>query len=285
MQPPKAWLAAEGVIVDVDTLKKAMQMAVKQFVFQDKDYKPAKPLTLTMDMKVAVIYRDSIAIPLSSVQKGDDGTVVSYSETMKKLVAAPGESAEALTKRFPTAIPADELYLKRKDLATPKEKPPVPDIDKPIPLSTLLWTTAATIASILLLLALLPGIVLRYYLLRYRNALIAGSKPYWAFRAATYYLHMCGIWRGTLTPMQYARTLVDPQLGTSLTGFMNIYLKKKYANQPLTASEQEKVNTFLFSFLSAVRSRIKISTRFIGFINPVRCASFFVMPEQENTDQ
>ena len=285
MQPPKAWLAAEGAIVDIDTLKKAMKMAVKQFVFQDKEYKPAKPINLTMDMKVAVIYRDSLAIPLSSVQKGDDGTVVSYSETMKKLVAAPGETAEALTKRFPAAIPADELYLKRKDLATPKEKPPVPDIDKPIPLSTILWTTAAVIAGILLLLALLPGMLLRYYLLRYRNAPADGSKPYWAFRAATYYLHMCGIWRGTLTPMQYARTLVDPQLDTSLTGFMNIYLKKKYANQPLTATEQEKVNSFLFPFISTVRRRIKFGTRFVGFLNPVRCASFFVMPEQESTDQ
>jgi hypothetical protein len=236
-------------------------------------------------MKVAVIYRDSIAIPLTSVQKGDEGTIVSYSEILKKLTAAPTETAEALTKRFPAAIPTDELYLKRKDLTTPKEKPPVPDIDKPIPLTTLLYTTVSIIAAILLLLALLPGMVLRYYLLRYSNAPAAGSKPYWAFRAATYYLHMCGIWRGTLTPMQYARTLVDPQLGTSLTGFMNIYLKKKYANQSLTAAEQEKVNNFLYPFISTVRSRIKFTTRFAGFINPVRCASFFVMPEQDNTDQ
>lgn len=281
MQPPKAWLAAEGVVVDVDTLKKALKMAVKQFVFHDKDYKPAKPAEITLDMKVAVVYRDSIAIPLSRVQKGDEGTAVSYSEQMKKLELIESESAEQLIKRFPDAVPTDEIYLKRKDIAAQKEKPPVEEKDKEVPVRQIVFTALAVLAGIILLVLLLPGIVLRYYLLRYRNAAPDGAKPYWAFRAATYYLHMCGIFRGTFTPMQYARQVVDPQLGTSLTGFMNIYLKKKYAQQQLTPAEQQQVADFVKPFLAQARSRIKFSTRFIGFLNPVRCASFFVMPEDD----
>jgi hypothetical protein len=81
--------------------------------------------------------------------------------------------------------------------------------------------------------------------------------------------------------MQYARDVVDPQLGTSLTPFMNIYLKKKYAKQPLTPSEQQYVNGFLQPFLQTARKKIKFSTRFFGFLNPARCAGFFVMPEEE----
>ncbi len=281
MQPPKAWLAAEGVIVDVDTLKKAMKMAVKQFVFHDKDYKPSQPTELTMDMKVAVVYKDSIAIPLAKVQKGDIGTAVSYSEVMKKLEASDGESAASIIKKFPEAIPTDEVYLKRTDLATTKEKQPVTEKEQEVPVQKILLTAAGITGSILLILMLLPWLVLQYFLLRYRKAAPGGSKPYWAFRAATYYLHMCGIVRGSMTPMQYARDVIDPMMGTNMLSFMNIYLKKKYANQMLNAGEEEKVNQFLIPFLQAARKQLKAGTRITGFMNPVRCASFFVMPEDE----
>lgn len=281
MQPPKAWFAAEGIVVNVDTLKKTLLMGVKQFVFHDKDYKPAQPVEIAMDMNVAVIYRDSIAIPLANIQKGDEGTAVSYSETMKKLEAQPGENVTALTKRFPATVPVDEVYLKRKDIATPKEQPPTTEKEKEVPIRQIVWTALAIAGSILLILLLLPGLVLQYYLLRHRNAAAAGSKPYWAFRAATYYLHMCGLGRGHLTPMQYARDIVDPRLNTAFTAFMNIYLKKKYAKQPLTTSEEAQVNSFLLPFLKTARGKINISTRLAGFLNPVRCASFFVMPEEE----
>lgn len=282
MQPPKAWFATEGVVVDVDTLKKLLQMDVKQFVFHDKDYKSVAPLHLTMDMKVAVIYKDSIAIPLANVQKGDEGTAVSYSDAMKSIAATPSDDAASLIKRFPSVVPIDEVYLKRKDIAAPKEKPPVTEKDAEIPVKKILWTAVGIAAGIVLLLLLLPGLVLRYYLLRYKNAKPGGDKPYWAFRAATYYLHMCGIFRTTHTPMQYAREVVDPMLGTTFTAFMNVYLKKKYAKQTLTANEQQQVNTFLYPFIKTARQKIKFATRLLGFMNPVRCASFFVMPEEVN---
>jgi protein-glutamine gamma-glutamyltransferase len=285
MQPPKAWLATEGVIVDVDTLKKAIKMAVKQFVFHDKDYKLAQPVEISMDMKVAVVYKDSIAIPLMSVQKGDEGTAVSYSETMKRLEPSVAEDALKLIKRFPAAVPIDEVYLKRKDLASPKEKPTVTAKTDEVPLKQILWRAIAMVAGLLLLLLLLPWSVLQYYLIRYRNADANGSKPYWAFRVVTYYLHMVSISRGTLTPMQYARDIIDPRMDTSFVGFMNIYLKKKYAKQALSTTEQEQVNTFLKPFLRQVKSKVKVTSRLLGFLNPVRCASFFVMPEEEIPNQ
>ncbi len=55
MQPPKAWLAADGIVETVDTLKKTLQMSVKQIVFHDKDYKLSSPISINMDMKVAGI--------------------------------------------------------------------------------------------------------------------------------------------------------------------------------------------------------------------------------------
>jgi len=237
-----------------------------------------------MDMKVAVVYRDSVAIPLKTIQKGDEGTAVSYADAMKKMEELPNESAAALIKRFPAPTPIDEVYLKRKDVEKPKEKPQVTTTEKPVSMKQVAWTLAAVVGALVLVLLLLPGIVMRYYVMRYNGAKADGDKPYWAYRAATYYLHMAGIFRGTHTPMQYARSVVDPQLGTSFTGFMNVYLKKKYAKQALTGNEQQYVNGFLRPFLQTARNQIKFSKRFFGFLNPIRSASFFMMPEDDEKE-
>ena len=73
MQPPKAWLAADGIVENIDTLKKTMMMRVNHMVFHDKEYTLPSPISINMDMKVAALYRDSMDIPLATVQKGDEG--------------------------------------------------------------------------------------------------------------------------------------------------------------------------------------------------------------------
>jgi len=284
MQPPKAWLAAEGLVENVDTLKKTMVMSIRQFVFHDKEYKLAAPVSVSMDMKIATVFKDSIAIPLQKVQKGDEGTAVSYADAMKKIEAVPGDNGLAVVKKFPALVPMDEVYLKRKDVAAPKEKQQVATQPVPFSYRKLALTIAITIGALILLLLLLPEMILRYFIIRYNNARPDGDKPYWAYKAATYYLHMTGIFRGTNTPMQYARNTVDPKLGTSFTGFMNVYLKKKYAKQTLTSQEQQYVNGFLKPFLQMAGKKIKFSTLFFGFLNPIRSAGFFVMPEEDEKE-
>lgn len=279
MQPPKAWFAAQGEVVDVDTLKKLVKMKVKEFVFHDKDYKPAKPVVLEMDAEIATIYRDSVAIPLSAVRAGDDGAAVSYSEQMKRLSVPTSENENAVVKRFPDVIPIDEVYLKRKDLATKKEKRAAPVKPEPVPLSVVAGIAALMLLGLALIVLMLPRVVLWYYLARHKWAGNYKTRAYWAFRAATYYLHMCGMTRGMLTPMQYAREVVDPAIGTSMELFMVAYLKQKYAKTELTSDEQAVVKGFLLVFLKAARKHLRRSARVLGFLNPVRCVSFFVMPE------
>jgi len=281
MQPPKAWLAADGIVEDVDTLKKTVRISVKQIVFHDKEYKLSAPEKITMDMKVAVIYRDSIAIPLNQVQKGDEGTAVSYAEALKKIEPGNNETGREIITSFPSPTPIDEVYLKRKDLAKPKEQQNVAAQIKQLTFTDLLWILLWVTVGFFVLLLLMPGLILQYYIARYKNAAADGNKPYWAYRAATYYLHMTGIPRGRRTPMQYARDVVDPQLTTNLTRFMNVYLKKKYAKQPLNIAEQQFVNGFLQPFLKTARGKISFGKRLGGFLNPIRCGGFFVMPDDE----
>ncbi len=281
MQPPKAWLAADGVVESVDTVKRIMQMSVKQFVFHDKEYKLRVPVTVRMDMKVALIYRDSIAMPLGTVKKGDEGTAVSYADAVKRIESTPFDKGGDVLKRLPQYTPIDEVYLKKKDAVKQREKQKLAAQPKPVSKKQMLWIALGVVGGLIFLLLLLPELILLYYITRYNNARSDGNKPYWAYRAASYYLHMVGIGRGTKTPMQYAREVVDPQLGTSFTGFMNVYLKKKYAKQPLNMQEQQYVAGFLQPFLKTMRGKTGAGKRIRGFLNPVRSASFFVMPQDE----
>lgn len=281
MQPPKAWLAADGVIDNVDTAKKLMVMKVRHMVFHDRDYKLATPIAVTMDMKIATVQRDSIAVPLASIKAGEEATAVSYADAMKKMEARNNESGAAIIKRFPNPTPIDEVYLKRKDTEKPKDKQQTTQHEKPLPVKAILWAAVGIVAVLFLLFMLLPNMVMWYYKARHNASKTAGAKAYWAYRCASFYLHQCGIFKAELTPMQFAQQVVDPKLGTTFTTFMNIYLKQKYSKHALTDNEAMQVNKFLRSFLGQSKKNIAFKTRFAGFLNPLRTISFFVMPEDD----
>ncbi len=276
MQPPKAWLAADGEVVDVDTLKKIMQLQVKQFVFHDKDYKLPIPVILKMDMKVALVYRDSITVPLKTVNIGDGGTAVSYAEALKNIEPTQSENSNTLIKRLPAPAPIDEVYLKSKPKDQPKENIAQQQKPKQTPIKTLLARVLVGAMLLLVLVFASPYLIYLYFKTRYKNAKPATDQPYWAYMVVLYYLHMLGIHRGKQTPMQYAREAVDSRFGTNLTGFMNIYLKKKYAKQTLNNTELAFVSQFLDPCIVIVKTKVPFKYRLSGFLNIARCVGFFV---------
>lgn len=283
MQPPRAWLAADGIVENIDTLKKLMTLKVKHYIFHDKEYTVDKAHSVLMDVKVATIQRDSINVPLSNIQKGDEATAVSYADAMKKLETIAGEKGSSLINRFPKPAPIDEVYLKRKDVTKPDEKPQTTQIDKPLTVKEVLTKSGILLAAFLLIIFMSPWLVWIYYKIRHHNASSTG-KAYWAYRAACYYLHICGIIRGTETPMQYAMRTVDPNFGTSFTAFMNLYMKNKYANQELNTTEQAQVASFLRPFIKLITQKVSLHKRITGFFDPVRMVTFFIRPD-ENSNQ
>lgn len=280
MQPPRAWLAAEGIVQDVDTLKKLMTMQVKSMVFHDKEYQLKQPVTVSMDLKIAAIRIDSTNVPMSVIMKGEEVTAVSYAEAMKNIIAGQNEDGIAVIKRFPKPTPIDEVYLKRKDQTTPPEKQDRQKVEKTLSATDVIKTLAFIAGGILLLVLLSPTIIYRYYKTRYAYAKDI-QKPYWAYKASTFYLHQIGVFRTDETPMRYALHTVDPQFGTSLASFMNIYLKQKYAKQPLSANEIAFAKTFLKSFVTTLKNKVAFSKRFAGFVNPIRSIGYFVRPNDE----
>jgi len=275
-QPPRAWLAIDGIVENVDTLKKTIVINSKHFIFHDKEYSLDAPTSLLMDAHIAAIYRDSVDVPLRTVQKGDEATAVSYAEAFKGMEAKPDEKGIALIKRFPNPAPIDEVYLKRKDIAKPEEKPQTVKQEHKVSVQQILTIAAIVVGTIILLIFLLPTFILWYFKGRYNSAKEEGNKAYWAYRTSTYYLHQVGMFRYDKTPMQYAHEMVDPAYGTSFTGFMNIYLKKKYAKWPLTNQEHTYLESFLKPFMQKVKQKTPFKKRLAGFLNPARSISFFM---------
>lgn len=280
MQPPRAWLAAEGLVQNVDTLKKLLTLKVRSMVYHDKEYKFSEGKDLLMDVKIAAIKRDSVDVPLSNIAKGESATAVSYADALKNLQPRDGESGAVLAASFPSPTPIDEVYLKRTEAAKKKEEAAKKQLEVKTSYTALWWTIGGVLLALALLALLLPSIILAYYKQRYKSSK-PSAKPYWAYRAATLYLHQLGIYRNELMPMQYARQVIDPRFGTSFVSFMNIYLKQKYAKQALTQAEETAISAFLFPFLKAVKSKVPFKKRFASFLNLSRTNSFFSRPSDE----
>ncbi|NDC40035.1 MAG: hypothetical protein EBZ77_00525 [Chitinophagia bacterium] len=284
MQPPKAWLAMDGTVESTDTLRKVLQLRTQHFVFHDVEYTLPAAQVLEVDMKVAQIFKDSLSIPLRSVHKGDAGTIVSYAEALKKMEAAENEPPMHLVARLQVPIPGDEFYVKTKRAdSTKQHNTPPAAAPTPDPFAPLKLAAELLIMAVALLFAL-PGLVFRYYRARYIIAASAKDKAYWGYRAMFYYLHMTGRARGALTPLHYAQKVVDLELGTSLTRYINIYLKQKYAQLQLTAAEEQEVKQFVLPFLRTVWLKTSTGERIGGFLNPVRMAAFFTMPQPEDEE-
>jgi transglutaminase-like putative cysteine protease len=279
MAPPQAYLAADGVVSEVDTSKKIIRYKVHRFSLHDKEFHLA-PTEAVLDVHIAAIRRDSIDIPLYAVKPGDSITAVSYAEAFKNLKARANENAEATLKRLPTPEPIDEVYLRRKAGETPEPPPAPPKQEREPNYLTLLGVLAGIVATLLVVFFALPSAILAYFRLRAGRGDTA-EKAYWSYRAAGFYLHQLGFTRGRRTPMQYARELIDPALGTSFAAFMNVYLKLKYSKQQPTAAEAERLRTFLPAFFAQVRSRVKGGRRFGAFLKPMRSLAFFMRPAEE----
>lgn len=281
MQPPRAWLAADGTVAQIDTLQKLLKLQVKHFIFHDKEYNLDHPTTVVMDMKIAAIRRDSMEIPLKDITIGEMATAVSYAEAFKKLEIRSNENAPALIARFPTPAPIDEVYLKAKPEEKTIQKPKTEKPTTPLSVEKLIAISLTILATLLFLFALLPSFIYHYYYLRFSNAKPI-AKPYWTYKATTFYLHQLGYARGQQTPLQYASSTIDPLFGTSFTTFIHIYLRQKYASLPLSAQDLTQANSSFKPFITKVKAHIKPSIRIISFLNPMRSIGYFVAPNEDD---
>ncbi len=278
MQPPKAYLAGDGIVTSVDTLKKLIGFKLSRMVYHDKEYKLSQPVDVQLDMAIASVTKDSVDVPLGEVRTGDSATAVSYAEAFRNL--KPGnEDGMELVKRFPSPEPIDELHIKLSAKAKQKQEALKNEASEGTNWKAILIGTAIGVGTILLLFLLLPRLIYVYYRVRYNAANKTTAKAYWAYRASGFYLHQLGFFKGTLTALQYAQS-VDAQLHAGYTAFILPYLKLKYAKQELNASETATVVKFLPEFIRKVKAGVPFGKRFGRFFLVFRAIAFFGIGEE-----
>ncbi|MFT4061286.1 MAG: transglutaminase-like domain-containing protein [Edaphocola sp.] len=279
MQPPKAWLAADGVITEMDTAKKMASLKMHRMVFHDKEYLSEKAMDVKLDLGIASMVVDSSDVPLSAVRVGDSVTAVSYAEVFKNM-AVGNDNATQLVQRFPVPEPIDELHVKMRRGKKELERLAVAEKEKTTNWKLVAIATLSVVAFILLLFLLLPRLIWWYYRLKAAMAKDFKKKAYADYRSLIFYLHQLGYAQENDTPLQYAFK-VDEKFGTQFNRFMNVYLKLKYGKDvAATTGEQSLLQSFAPDFYKQIKLRVPAGRRFKDFFRIFRAIGHFGASEE-----
>ncbi len=272
-----ALFVTNGKVTNVDTIKKRVDMSVTQMIYHDKTFELKEPLDLDMEVSLATISRDSGQVSLAELKPGNKITALSFSEQFKNIALKDSNDYKEIFAKIPKPAPIDEIKI----LDTVQEKPANKLIKQPQPISfsKIVWTSISVIVFLILLLFSMPYFIFKWLDFKAKKNTEAGQKAYRSYLAAMYYLNQLGFPRQEMPPAQYAKEKIDPRFGTHLFSFMQVYLKTKYADESLTASEQNIVGNFYRPFYQTVKRSIPFKERFSKFLNFYRTIHFYSKPK------
>jgi hypothetical protein len=276
MEPPKPVMAAAGNVLSVDTTRKLATLHINNLIFKDVEY-PAINENITLDMKVARVWKDSIQVGLSYLHKGSDVMAVSYADKLKAF--SPEPTIQQLLKKLPDQLPTDEVYI--KDLEKENQKESAKENAEQRPLKTYLIWACSILLGLIFLTFLIPTILYNWFKFKLNNTSNNDAKAYYNYKASTLLLHMLKVDRSTLTQWQFAKNVVDQKFGTEYAMFMNLYLKLKYANQSLSASEQNRLVQFFKPFEQKVKSHYSWYQRSLSFLNFNTFVKYYSLPDPD----
>lgn len=277
MQPPNAIMAANGTIVDVDTLKKIATMKIDRFIFKDVEYENVNAQKI-LDLRIANIWKDSIKVALSFLHKNDEVMMVSYAEKLKQFSAE--KNAEIMLKKLPESIPTDEVYIKSLKDKLAKTDTKKEDV-KPKPITFYLKLIALILIVCGILLFTIPSIVYRWFKYKMNTSKDIKEKAYYSYKASTFLLHQLQENRFDTTPYYFAKNIVDIKYHTNFEKFMNVYLKSKYANQNLNSQDEQNIHNFFPSFEQKIKFHFTKWQRFKKFLHINQFITYFTLQEPQ----
>jgi transglutaminase-like putative cysteine protease len=281
LDPQKAWFAATGDVLEVDTIRKSMQFNMKKLVYFDREYPVPSPRKLKFDVANARFLKDSISIKLRDIKEGDTGLAISFAR-MDDVVEPKIHTLEAVFKKLPSPVLIDEFRVDSK----PEE--PEPEVDPSIELNkrkarilalVIILSVFAIILAVVMVLSI-PYLIFSRYSRRAKRISDPKKEAYYPYRAATFLMYQMGYFRNELTPLQYAGKIIDKELGTRFEAFTATYLKVKYANQELTSDDSQRILTFFPPFEQSIKLKFTRKERFLRFINIYNTLEFYTRPRR-----
>jgi len=271
--PGNALLAIDGVVTDVDTLRKMATIKALKMVFKDKPYEQLQEQQVQLDLSVATIMKDSLKIPVTALNVADSVTAVSFAEAFKPIVAPPNVDGKTLLKRFPSPAPIDEVQVKVPHIADQKvigerQKQATTPVWQ-----TVLWITGAVLLLGLIIFWSLAPLYRLYLRLRRKMSRTFPEQAYWDFRYTQFVLHQLGNERNNLSAFSYAQKM-DRELPLKYAQFVQLYLKLKYSETALSGSERQFMQQYVKGFEGVLRYKLPAKKRFRYFANPMRTIAF-----------
>jgi transglutaminase-like putative cysteine protease len=281
LDPQKAWFAATGEVLHVDSVRKTIQFDMDKLVYFDKEYALDEHYKVKLDAALASILKDLAKIKLSEIQKGDRGVAISFTQ-MDDVVAPKNPSLSAVLKKLPSPIQIDEFRVDvKKEEQEPKDEAISDTYNKKI---NILWVAIAIFVAVLLIVLMIilsiPYFIFSIYSRRAKRISDPKRDAYYPYRATVFLMYQMGFFRKELTPLQFAEHVVDETFGTRFRAFTATYLKVKYANQELTSEDGQRLLTFYAPFEHAVKLQTGRKKWFLNFMNIYNTLEFFTRPQR-----
>ncbi|HET6991162.1 MAG TPA: transglutaminase-like domain-containing protein, partial [Bacteroidia bacterium] len=290
LPPPEPWLVLDGKAeTNPDLKSKQLDVSFNKIIFFNDDYRLNKSYTREVDASVCRVMYGDKDTTLSCIRAGDSLIVVSYDDAAKQ-VPQPrtGMSMEAQLEGFPKPIIADEIHIKVREEDRKKEEAKKKLVQKAngkeMTWGEILLRVLYIILGIIILIFLIPGFWLIWLGMRFRSSKDPLTKADRAYRLGLYHFHMAGVERDHETPLHYAMTKADPMFGNNFTGFMQVYLRLKYADKQILPGDNEIISAFGKSVRPSARKKIGFFRMLGHYLNIFRAQRFFRKPEENEND-
>ena len=276
----QAYLVADGITTKVDTLKKQVEMDVRNLLFHDRNYTTAVPVHLVTDASLAEISTDSGSVAISYLKKGMHITAASFAEVLKNIPATLRDSIGSIVKKIPDPVPVDEIKIILPDSKVNRKSAEQTATSPPVDWLVVFRNLILGILALVLIGFATPWILWQYFHGMARKEKTANPKlaAYYKNRAVSYYLSQMGYSRSLLGPEEYSRS-VDQQFGTDFSTFTRLYQKLKYSTPGLTDAEKGILQDFYLPFIRKVRKQIPFTRRFGSFLNIYQTIHYFTKPK------
>ncbi|MCK8480397.1 transglutaminase-like domain-containing protein [Psychroserpens algicola] len=269
--PTKETYVGKGLITVVDTIGKSMQVRVDKMIVNDNGISldSTDVIDMKFDVNQAKVFAGEQAISLANVKLGDTAVMVSFDYKLGRIRPKyKSETIEDYMTLFPDPITIMEVHVPKIEEDKLNE---ANEEEQDSAIKTLTDWSIYILAAILLLLFILVLSPLCYYWWlskKAKNNTSVVELSQVNYKNAHFVLNQMGVQRGHLTPMVYARDIVDPKFGTHFEAFVKIYQKLKYSEDELTDDEVTLVQGFHSDFNQKVLSKYTKSQQFINFIKP-----------------
>ncbi len=284
LQPPKAWLMAEGVAAaDADTVKKSLQVKFKKGIFYDRDFNLENEQQFEFDVVNAKVSDEKGPRKLKEIHAGDSVMIISYADGSKNVPRPVREmSAEAQVMRAIQPVIGDEVRIK----AIPEKKKPEKEQQKKITDTfswwTLLWGIGGFAVLLVFIFFLFPTLCYLWYKRKAAHAKTPKDRAYWVYRFSMFTYNQLGLVRDeNETALEYARDKVDKNYASGFEDFMRIYLKIKYTNMPPDTQELEAISRYSPAFTAKAFARYPLHKRIAKFLNTALTNRFLKRPADE----